>query len=365
MPVPLILEPRVPLLRVPGDIMRYLVTGSAGFIGYHLGRRLLEDGHQVVGFDGLTPYYDVALKKQRHADLARYEKFTPVIGRLEDKDSIERAADLASPDVIIHLAAQAGVRYSLQAPESYVSSNVIGSFNVLEVARQLRPAHLLMASTSSIYGANRKVPFVETDRADEPMTIYAATKKSMELMGHSHSHLYGIPTTAFRFFTVYGPWGRPDMALFRFVEAIRQGRPIDIYGEGKMTRDFTYVDDIVEGIVRLAAVPPPQPQPDRAVAEGDSCSEQAPFRVVNIGGGRPVELLRFIEIIESCLGLKAVRTLLPMQPGDVPHTYAAPELMEALTGFRPRVEIEDGVRRFVEWHLQTYASERAPDHQFV
>ncbi|MEA3535439.1 NAD-dependent epimerase/dehydratase family protein [Rhizobium sp. CC-YZS058] len=333
--------------------MHYLVTGSAGFIGYHLSRRLLQEGHHVVGFDGLTPYYDVELKRRRHQDLSQFAAFTPVIGRLEDRDALLRAVAGSAPDVILHLAAQAGVRYSLQDPESYVSSNLIGTFNILELARQVRPGHLLMASTSSIYGANTKVPFSEGDKADEPLTIYAATKKSSELMAHSHAHLYRVPTTAFRFFTVYGPWGRPDMALFRFVEAIRKGMPIDVYGEGKMTRDFTYIDDIVEGILRLAALPP-----NTAVSspstEQDSLSPQAPFRVVNIGGGRPVELFRFIDIIETCLGRRAVRHLLPMQQGDVPHTFASPDLMQALTGFRPQIDIEEGVRRFVAWHLATY-----------
>lgn len=334
--------------------MQYLITGSAGFIGYHLSRRLLEDGHRVVGFDGLTPYYDVRLKERRHADLARFKGFTPVIGRLEDRAALTRAFDAASPRIIIHLAAQAGVRYSLEDPESYVSSNVTGSFNLLELARKALPDHLLLASTSSVYGSNAKVPFTEADKADEPMTIYAATKKSMELMAHSHAHLYHVPTTAFRFFTVYGPWGRPDMALFKFVEAIRQNRPIDIFGEGRMSRDFTYVDDIVEGIVRLAQVPPSEASRVASASVEDSLSPHAPFRIVNIGGGRPVQLLRFVEVVEAALGKVAERRMLAMQPGDVPHTYAAPDLMRALTGFRPEIEIEEGVRRFVDWHLATY-----------
>lgn len=335
--------------------MRYLITGTAGFIGFHLAKRLLDNGHFVVGFDGMTPYYDVALKEERHAILSRSNGFTPVIGMLEDKAALDRAAELAEPEIIIHLAAQAGVRYSLENPRSYVDSNLTGSFNVLELARELSPKHLMLASTSSVYGANEKIPFAEADRADEPMTIYAATKKSMELMAHSYAHLHRIPTTAFRFFTVYGPWGRPDMALFKFVDAIRKGQPIDIYGEGRMSRDFTYIDDLVEGIVKLTDVAPSED--NRVETEGvtDTLSPQAPFRVVNIGGGQPVELMRFVETVEAALGTPAIRNMLPMQQGDVPRTYAAPDLLMALTGFKPEIELEEGVRRFVEWFTGHYA----------
>jgi UDP-glucuronate 4-epimerase len=330
--------------------MRYLITGTAGFIGFHLAKRLLDEGHFVTGFDGMTPYYDVALKQKRHAILERSNGFKAVIGMLEDWPAIERAADIAEPDIIVHLAAQAGVRYSLENPRSYVDSNLTGSFNILELARKLSPKHLLLASTSSIYGANEKIPFAETDRADEPLTIYAATKKSMELMAHSNAHLYRVPTTAFRFFTVYGPWGRPDMALFKFVDAIRNGRPIEIYGEGAMSRDFTYIDDLIEGIVRLMPVPPGEANRVQATDAVDTLSPQAPFRVVNIGGGQPVELMRFVETIEAVLGKPATRRMLPMQQGDVPRTYAAPDLLQALTGFKPETRLEDGVRRFVEWY---------------
>ncbi|TCM57759.1 UDP-glucuronate 4-epimerase [Rhizobium sp. PP-F2F-G48] len=335
--------------------MRFLITGTAGFIGFHLARRLLDAGHFVVGFDGLTAYYDIELKKKRHAILERSNGFKPVIGMLEDKVAIDHAADLAEPDVIIHLAAQAGVRYSLENPRSYVESNVVGSFNILEIARNLKPRHLLLASTSSVYGANEKVPFAESDKADEQMTIYAATKKSMELMAHSYAHLFHVPTTAFRFFTVYGPWGRPDMALFKFVEAIRNDRPIDIYGEGRMSRDFTYIDDLVEGIVRLADIPPNES--NRVTTEGvnDTLSKHAPFRVVNIGGGQPVELLRFVETIEAAMGKAAVRNMLPMQPGDVPRTYASPDLLVALTNFRPDIGLDVGVEKFAEWYRTHYA----------
>lgn len=334
--------------------MRYLVTGTAGFIGFHLARRLLEDGHHVVGFDGLTDYYDVALKRRRHAILAQSERFTPVIGMLEDAPALDRAAELAQPEVIVHLAAQAGVRYSLENPRSYIDSNIVGSFNVLELAKRVQPRHLLLASTSSVYGGNKKVPFSETDRADEPMSIYAATKKSMEVLAHSYAHLFKVPTTAFRFFTVYGPWGRPDMALFKFVDAIRAGRPIEIYGEGRMSRDFIYVSDLVEGIVRLIDVPPHED--NRVAAEGvaDTLAHGAPYRVVNIGGGQPVELMRFVETIEAAMGAPAVRRMLPMQAGDVPRTFAAPDLLVALTGFRPGTDIAEGVRSFVEWYRDYY-----------
>lgn len=337
--------------------MRYLITGTAGFIGFHLAKRLLDDGHFVVGFDGMTNYYDISLKEKRHAILARSNGFRPFIGMLEDKAALQAAATAAEPDVIVHLAAQAGVRYSLENPRSYVDSNLVGSFNIIELAKEVQPKHLLLASTSSVYGANEKIPFAESDKADEQMTIYAATKKSMELIAHSYAHLFGVPTTAFRFFTVYGPWGRPDMALFKFVQAIRAGRPIDIYGEGRMSRDFTYIDDLIDGIVRLMAVPPAQANRVSAETAADTLSPHAPFRIVNIGGGQPVELMRFVETIETILGKPAIRNMLPMQPGDVPRTYAAPDLLVALTGFKPEIEIEEGVRRFVEWYEETYPAQ--------
>ncbi|OLP62280.1 UDP-glucuronate 5-epimerase [Xaviernesmea oryzae] len=334
--------------------MRYLITGTAGFIGFHLARRLLDAGHFVVGFDGMTPYYDVALKEARHAALARSNGFKAVIGQLEDRAALEQAAALAKPDVIIHLAAQAGVRYSLDNPRSYVDSNLVGSFNIIDLARHLQPKHLMLASTSSVYGANEKVPFAESDKADEPLTIYAATKKATELMAHSYAHLFKVPTTAFRFFTVYGPWGRPDMALFKFVRAITAGEPIDIYGEGRMRRDFTYVDDLIEGILRLSAVPPAEDNRLTDAPVADTLSQQGPFRVVNIGGGQPVALMRFVEIVEETLGCKAIRNMLPMQKGDVPQTYAAPDLLLALTGFKPDIPLEEGVPAFVDWYRSFY-----------
>ncbi|MFQ6159203.1 NAD-dependent epimerase [Sinorhizobium meliloti] len=338
--------------------MRYLITGTAGFIGFHVAKRLIDEGHFVVGFDGMTPYYDVTLKERRHAILQRSNGFKAVTAMLEDRAALDRAAELAEPEVIIHLAAQAGVRYSLENPKAYVDANLVGSWNMLELAKAIAPKHLMLASTSSIYGANEKIPFAEADRADEPMTLYAATKKSMELMAHSYAHLYKVPTTAFRFFTVYGPWGRPDMALFKFVDAIDNGRPIDIYGEGRMSRDFTYIDDLVESIVRLSHIAPSEENrvaPEKAT---DTLSRHAPFRVVNTGGGQPVELMTFVETVEKAVGRPAIRNMLPMQQGDVPRTFASPDLLEALTGFKPSVSVEEGVARFVEWYEQNYR--RAP-----
>ncbi|NRQ14096.1 UDP-glucose 4-epimerase [Ensifer sesbaniae] len=338
-----------------GDmVVRYLITGTAGFIGFHLAKRLIDEGHFVVGFDGMTPYYDVTLKQRRHAILSRSNGFKAVVGMLEDRAALNHAAEIAEPEVIIHLAAQAGVRYSLENPKAYVDSNLFGSWNILELARELGPKHLMLASTSSIYGANEKIPFAETDRADEPMTLYAATKKSMELMAHSYAHLYKVPTTAFRFFTVYGPWGRPDMALFKFVDAIHKGQPIDIYGEGRMSRDFTYIDDLVEGILRLSQVAPAEENRVPSERAEDTLSRQGPFRVVNVGGGQPVELMTFVETVEKAVGKPALRNMLPMQQGDVPRTYASPDLLEALTDFKPSIPVEEGVARFAAWYEEYY-----------
>ncbi|MDQ0421658.1 UDP-glucuronate 4-epimerase [Peteryoungia aggregata LMG 23059] len=331
--------------------MHYFITGTAGFIGFHLARRLLADGHEVTGFDGMTPYYNVKLKQMRHAALAQYPAFRPMIAMLEDRAAVEEAMATAKPDVVIHLAAQAGVRYSLENPQSYLTSNVTGSYNIIELAERHKVKHLMLASTSSIYGANPTVPFRETDRADEPLTIYAATKKSMELMAHAHAHLYKTPTTAFRFFTVYGPWGRPDMALFKFVDLMLNGEPIEIYGEGNMSRDFTYIDDLVEAIVRISHVIPDES--NRVVDNRiETLSHQAPFRLVNIGGGQPENLMDFVALVEKALGQPAIRHMLPMQKGDVPRTYAAPDLLQALTGYTPTTKLEDGVKAFVEWYLE-------------
>ncbi len=331
--------------------MRYFITGTAGFIGFHLARRLLQDGHEVAGFDGMTAYYNLRLKEARHAALAQFPAFRPTLAMLEDRAALEKAMFDFQPDVIIHLAAQAGVRYSLENPKAYLDSNLIGSWNILELAKTLKVGHLMLASTSSVYGANPEVPFRETDRADEPLTFYAATKKATELMAHSYSHLYRVPTTAFRFFTVYGPWGRPDMALFKFVKAMIEDREIEVYGEGKMSRDFTYIDDLVDSIVDLSLIAPSEENRVGGSVK-DTLSHQAPFRVVNIGGGQPVGLLDFIEVIESVMGKPAKRKMLPMQQGDVPRTYASPDLLVALTGRKPETGVDTGVRRFVEWYLE-------------
>ncbi|RYC17653.1 NAD-dependent epimerase/dehydratase family protein [Ciceribacter ferrooxidans] len=331
--------------------MRYFVTGTAGFIGFHLARRLLQDGHEVAGFDGMTAYYNLRLKEARHAALAQFPAFRPTLAMLEDRAALEKAMIDFQPDVIVHLAAQAGVRYSLENPKAYLDSNLIGSWNILELAKTLKVGHLMLASTSSVYGANPEVPFRETDRADEPLTFYAATKKATELMAHSYSHLYRVPTTAFRFFTVYGPWGRPDMALFKFVKAMIEDREIEVYGEGKMSRDFTFIDDLVDSIIDLSRIVPSEENRVEGSVR-DTLSHQAPFRVVNIGGGQPVGLLDFIEVIESVMGKPAKRKMLPMQQGDVPRTYASPDLLVALTGKKPETGVDTGVRRFVEWYLE-------------
>lgn len=331
--------------------MRFLVTGTAGFIGFHLARRLLDLGHFVTGFDGLTAYYDVALKQARLALLARSNGYRHVTGMLEDKAALDRAGDEAQPDIIIHLAAQAGVRYSIEAPQTYLDSNLIGSWNVLALADRLRPQHLMMASTSSIYGANPIVPFSESHPADEPLSLYAATKKGMEAMAHAQSHLNRIPTTMFRFFTVYGPWGRPDMALFKFVEAMLNERPIDVYGHGAMARDFTYIDDLIDSIIALSDIAPDEANRVGSPEGLDTLSREAPYRIVNIGGGQPTPLMDFIAMIERATGTKAMLNMLPMQPGDVPRTYADPALLRALVGEVPATPVEDGVAKFVDWYL--------------
>jgi len=331
--------------------MRFLITGTAGFIGYHLARRLLDDGHAVTGFDGITDYYDVALKQARLADLQGKPGFRFVKGMLEDRDALRRAADLAEPDIIVHLAAQAGVRYSIEAPRTYIDSNLVGSWTVLELARELQPKHLMLASTSSVYGANDHMPFAEQADTDRPMSLYAATKKSMEAMAHSYSHLFRVPTTTFRFFTVYGPWGRPDMAMFRFVDAMLRDEPIDVYGQGHMQRDFTYVGDLIESIVRLAQVIPDEAN---RVADIDTLSPVAPSRIVNIAGGHPTPLMEYISTIEEAIGRKARLHLMEMQAGDVPATSADPALLQALTGYTPATSVRDGVHAFVDWYRAYY-----------
>ena len=331
--------------------MRFLITGTAGFIGFHLARRLIADGHIVSGVDGMTPYYDVTLKQARHAVLARSNAFTGHIAMLEDFAALQRIASDFEPEIIVHLAAQAGVRYSLENPRAYVDANLVGTFNMMEIAKTAEVRHFLLASTSSVYGANTQMPFKETDRTDHPLTLYAATKKATEEMAHSYAHLWKIPTTAFRFFTVYGPWGRPDMALFKFVRATLAGEAIDVFGNGQMRRDFTYIDDLVEAVVRLVDRPPREGEP---VGEIDSLSPVAPWRVVNIGCGRPVGLLDYVEAVETSLGLPVQRRFLEMQKGDVPATFASPDLLERLIGYKPSTGIEVGVKAFVEWYRGYY-----------
>ena len=332
--------------------MRYFITGSSGFIGFHLARHLLEFGHDVFGYDGMTPYYDVRLKEARHAALRQFAQFRSTTAMLEDRSRLQAAMDKARPDIVVHLAAQAGVRYSLENPSAYIESNLIGSWNLLEAAREAGCGHLLLASTSSAYGANESIPFRETDRADEPLTIYAATKKSMEVMAHCQSHLHKIPTTVFRFFTVYGPWGRPDMALFKFTRAILENQPIEIYGEGKMSRDFTFIDDLIEAIMRLSRIVPSEENRVSTPKGIDTLSRNAPYRVVNIGGGQPQDLMSFVAILEETLGRKTPHRMLPMQKGDVPRTYAAPDLLLALTGYTPRTDLRTGIRAFADWYKE-------------
>ncbi|HVK93039.1 MAG TPA: NAD-dependent epimerase/dehydratase family protein [Mycoplana sp.] len=340
--------------------MRYFITGAAGFIGFHLARRLLEEGHAVVGFDGMTQYYDVALKEARLAALNQFPSFRFHRAMLEDHASLRTAMEGAEPDVVVHLAAQAGVRYSLEEPRSYVESNIVGTWNLLEAARSVAPRHLLLASTSSVYGANEAIPFREGDRTDEPLNIYGASKKAMEVMAHSYAHLYRLPTTAFRFFTVYGSWGRPDMALFKFTRAILEGREIEIYGEGRMSRDFTFVGDLVESILRLSAVVPSEENRISSPAGLDTLSHQAPYRVVNIGGGSPVGLLDYVATLEDALGRQAKRKLLPMQPGEAPRTYASPDLLQALTGYTPATPLAAGVKDFVDWYRDYFGVSATP-----
>jgi len=335
-------------------MQRVFVTGTAGFIGFHLAKLLIDEGYQVRGYDGMTDYYDVALKKQRHKILSQNQDFAATEAMLEDKETLMREVEAFKPQVIVHLAAQAGVRYSLENPRSYIDSNVIGTLNVLEASSKLGVDHLLMASTSSVYGANTDMPFIETEKADTQLSIYAATKKANESMAHSYAHLWKIPTTMFRFFTVYGPWGRPDLALFKFVDAILDNRPIDIYNHGDMYRDFTYVDDLVRGIRLLIDVVPPVPSQDRVKIPGDNISPVAPFRIVNIGNGEKVKLLDFIDAIEAELDRSAIRNYMDMQMGDVKATWADTSLLKALTNYQPQTQFRDGIAHFVKWFRDYY-----------
>ncbi|MDR0994478.1 MAG: NAD-dependent epimerase [Verrucomicrobiota bacterium] len=334
--------------------MRVLVTGAAGFIGFHVSQRLLERGDTVVGFDCLNDYYDVSLKEDRLKQLSAYEgRFRFVRGALEDAVAVRALFDGGPFDRVIHLAAQAGVRYSLTHPEAYVQSNLVGFLNVLEACRYAETPHLAYASSSSVYGLNTQQPFSVHDNVDHPVSLYAATKKANELMAHTYSHLYGLPTTGLRFFTVYGPWGRPDMALFKFTKAILADEPIDVYNHGRMRRDFTYIDDIAEGVVRTSDHIA-RPNPDWNPAHPDPGTAASPFRVYNIGNHTPVELDRFITLIEEMIGKKAIRNNLPMQPGDVPATCADVQDLQRDVGFAPSTPLETGIQRFLEWYRAYY-----------
>lgn len=330
---------------------RTFITGSAGFVGFHVARLLLDEGWHVRGFDGMTDYYDINLKRQRHDELLKNDRFTAREAMLEDAETLAAEMRAFEPDVVLHLGAQAGVRYSIENPQAYLSGNVIGTFNVLESAGRLGVRHLLMASTSSVYGGSTQMPYREIDKSDAQLSLYAATKKSAESLAHAWAHLRGLPTTAFRFFTVYGPWGRPDMAYFKFTKAILEGRPIDLYNGGEMWRDFTYIDDLARSICLLIDHPPGGPE---VAVEGDSLSASAPFRVVNIGNGEKVRLADFVETIERKLGASAVKRMLPMQPGDVPATWADSSLLERLTGYRPNTKIDEGLDKFVSWYRKQY-----------
>ncbi|WP_386628972.1 NAD-dependent epimerase/dehydratase family protein [Sulfitobacter geojensis] len=327
-----------------------LVTGSSGFVGYFTSLALLDAGWRVVGIDSMSDYYDVTLKQRRQEMLLEHAQFQVVNDKIETPGVLLTLFEQHRPDIVIHLAAQAGVRHSIQMPRAYVEANLMGTFELLEAARTFPPKHMLLASSSSVYGANTKLPYAETDKVDTQMSFYAATKKATENLAHSYAHLYNLPTTMYRFFTVYGPWGRPDMAHFKFTRAILNGDPIDVYNHGKMQRDFTYVDDLVASILALADAIPDPANP----VDGDSISPNAPFRVVNIGNDSPVKLLDFIAAIETACGREAIKTFHDIQPGDVPATWADATLLHTLTGQRPVTPIANGIQHFVDWYRDYY-----------
>lgn len=336
--------------------MKILVTGAAGFIGSALSKRLVDAGHEVVGIDNLNTYYDVNLK---HARLAKLENLKNIHFEkmdITDRPAIETLFRGGSFDKVAHLAAQAGVRYSIVNPHAYVETNLVGYLNILEGCRHNKVRHLVYASTSSVYGLNTEMPFSEHQGVDHPVSLYGATKKANESMAHSYSHMYGLPTTGLRFFTVYGPWGRPDMALFQFTKNILEGKPIDVFNHGKHMRDFTYIDDIVEGVARTLENPAPAVNPAWDSKHPDPASSSAPYRIFNIGNSQPVELMRYIELIEKNLGKKAVKNYLPLQNGDVPATFADISELEASVGYKPQTSVETGVARFVEWYKEYYSS---------
>jgi UDP-glucuronate 4-epimerase len=344
-----------------------LVTGAAGFIGSHVARRLLDRGDRVLGLDNLNDYYDVRLKEARLAQLTSQRAFRFVKLDIADREGMAQLFTATPFQSVIHLAAQAGVRYSLTNPEAYAASNLVGFLNVLEGCRTRAVRHLVYASSSSVYGGNTHMPFSLQDRVDHPISLYAATKKANEVMAHSYAHLYGFPCTGLRFFTVYGPWGRPDMALFMFTRSILEGRPIDVFNYGRMQRDFTYIDDIVEGVIRVLDRPPVEGESPRGGREGEPPGgvRTAPYRIYNIGNHHPVDLLRFIEVLENELGKKATKRFLPLQPGDIPATYADVDDLIRDTGFKPDTPIEVGIRHFVRWYLDFYSHPHAPSQRSV
>lgn len=333
--------------------MKVLVTGTAGFIGSHLAMRLLERGDEVIGLDNVNDYYDVNLKLARLARVKEYEKFTDIRGSLEDKSLVDEIFKKHQPQRVVNLAAQAGVRYSLENPQAYIDANIVGFTNILEGCRHNKVEHLVYASSSSVYGANTTMPFSVHHNVDHPVSLYAASKKANELMAHTYSHIFGLPTTGLRFFTVYGPWGRPDMALFLFTKSILEGKPIDVFNYGKHRRDFTYIDDIVEGVIRTLDHTA-EPNPNWSGDNPDSATSKAPYRIYNIGNNQPVELMDYIQTIEKCLGMEAEKNLLPLQPGDVPDTYADVEALVNDVDYKPQTTIDVGIKNFIEWYREYY-----------
>jgi len=336
-----------------GNTMKILVTGAAGFIGYHLVKRLLERGDEVIGVDNLNDYYDVTLKENRLAQLVGNSNFTFFKQDISDRDGMAALFSEQAPEAVVNLAAQAGVRYSLINPHAYVDTNLVGFVNILEGCRHNNVKHLVFASSSSVYGANTNMPFSVHDNVDHPVSLYAASKKANELMAHSYSHLYGLPVTGLRFFTVYGPWGRPDMALFLFTKAILEEKPIDVFNYGQMKRDFTYIDDIVEGVIRVIDQQP-EPNPEWSGDNPDPGTSNVPYRIYNIGNNQPVELMHYIEVIESCLGKKATKNMLPLQAGDVSATYADVTDLVRDVGFKPSTSVEEGIKKSVDWYCSYY-----------
>ena len=327
------------------------ITGSAGFIGFSVAKSLLDSGYHIHGYDGMTEYYDVRLKLERNKILKTYKNFSFTKAMLENENTLKKVITKFKPKIIIHLAAQPGVRYSIEKPRTYLSSNIMGTFNIIEAAHKVNVNHLIVASSSSVYGANTSIPYRETDKTQTQLSVYAATKRATESIAHAYSNLWKLPTTMLRFFTVYGPWGRPDMALFKFTESIIKGKPINIYNNGKMYRDFTYIDDIVKSTISLIDVPPKN---EKNIDKNDSLSPVAPFRIVNIGNSNKVKLLDFVDTLEICLGKKAIRNYMPMQKGDVYATWANTDLLKKLTGYSSTTDFKEGIKKFVDWYTNHY-----------